>query len=73
MTPEQCRAAREMLGWNQEVLGCRASVAPGTVSSFERDARRTTALVVGKLRRTLEGAGIEFGVGGTVRKKVMGP
>jgi transcriptional regulator with XRE-family HTH domain len=61
LTIEQLRAARALLGWSQAELASRAGLSLPTVKRLEGgfgphvsdDAR-------GKLRRALEGAGIEF-------------
>lgn len=35
MTPEQCRAARGLLGWSQSQLAERANLSKSTVAKFE--------------------------------------
>ena len=58
-TPEQCRAGRQMLGWNCQRLGQRAGLTSTAVRRFEKGARcrpDTTRA----LRAALEAAGIEF-------------
>lgn len=35
VTPEQCRAARGLLGWSQSTLAERANVSKSTVAKFE--------------------------------------
>lgn len=60
LTVEQCRGARAMLGWSQEELARAANVARQTVADFERGARMPIANNLVSIRRTLEGAGIEF-------------
>ena len=35
LTPEQCRAARAVLGWSREDLAQKAGVSAGTVVGFE--------------------------------------
>lgn len=58
-TPEQCRAGRQMLGWNCQRLGQRAGLTSTAVRRFEKGARcrpDTTRA----LRAVLEAAGIEF-------------
>jgi len=39
ITPKQCRAARELLDWNQTRLAKAANVSLSTISDFERGAR----------------------------------
>ena len=71
MTPEQCLAARNLLGWTPADLAQAAGVSAITVRQFEEgrvdDARRAPAM----MRRALEGAGVRFPAGlcanGTVR------
>jgi predicted transcriptional regulator len=60
ITPEQCRAARGLLDWNQQDLAREAQVGIVTVRQLEaglNQPRRATLVVV---RRTLEAAGVEF-------------
>lgn len=35
ITPEQCRAARGLLGWSQSTLAAKANVSKSTVAKFE--------------------------------------
>lgn len=63
MLPEQCRAARALLGWNQVELGRLAGVSQNKVARFElryglneRLEKRTMA----SLRAVLVKAGAEF-------------
>lgn len=60
ITPEQCRAARALLGWTQEDLATAANIGVVTIGQFEmkRVTPRHGTLVV--IRHTLETAGIEF-------------
>ena len=39
VAPAQIRAARALLGWNQQELARRANVAASTVADFERGKR----------------------------------
>jgi transcriptional regulator with XRE-family HTH domain len=58
LTPEQCRAARGLLGWTQEKLADKAGVSRGTVRGFERghhDLHRASAAVI---RAALEAEGV---------------
>jgi transcriptional regulator with XRE-family HTH domain len=59
---KQIKAARALLGWSQEDLAGRANVSVPTVKRLEAadgllGGREETGI---KLRRALEGAGIEF-------------
>ena len=58
LTPDQCKAARAILGWSREDLAKRAKVSAGTVVAFETlgsDAKMST---LQKLRRAFAEAGI---------------
>jgi transcriptional regulator with XRE-family HTH domain len=60
MSPEQCRAARGLLDWSQQVLAERAGVGIVTIRQLEaqsHDPRRATIAVV---RGAFEAAGVEF-------------
>jgi len=37
LSPEQCRAARGLLGWTQEELAERAKVSRSTIRDFENE------------------------------------
>ena len=76
--PEQCRAARGLLNWNQQRLADEAQVGIVTVRQLEfgqNQPRRATLIVV---RLTLEDAGVEFidenggGVGVRLRERRRG-
>jgi transcriptional regulator with XRE-family HTH domain len=60
MTPEQCRAARGLVNWNQTQLAAKARVDPNTVRNFE--SGRTTPIpnTLDAIHRALEAAGVEF-------------
>lgn len=62
ISPQQCRAARALIGWNQEDLALRAHVGVSTVRDFERirDNHVTATETLEKLRAALEAAGVEF-------------
>jgi DNA-binding XRE family transcriptional regulator len=60
LTPKQLRAARALLGWSREQLASESGVPLPTLNKIEvgkTDPKLTTA---GKLRRTLEDAGVIF-------------
>lgn len=61
MEPNQCRAARALLGWTQEALASRASVSIGALRNYERGSSELMAANKSELRRTFEAAGIVFG------------
>jgi len=56
----QCRAARALLGWNQNDLESASDVAKKTIADFERGARTPYSRTLSDLRRALERAGIIF-------------
>jgi transcriptional regulator with XRE-family HTH domain len=60
ITGEQVRAARKLLGWSQMTLALEASVDQSTVLKFETGKSRPSVLSVSTIKRTLEGAGVEF-------------
>ena len=60
MTPKQCRAARALLGWNQESLARAAGCSVLTVRNFEKGRR---ALMPNNRQAIVDAfakAGIEF-------------
>jgi transcriptional regulator with XRE-family HTH domain len=57
---EQVKAARKLLGWSQMTLSLEASVGTSTVTNFEAGKSRPSVLCVSTIKRTLEGAGVEF-------------
>jgi transcriptional regulator with XRE-family HTH domain len=60
ITGEQVKAARKLLGWSQMTLGFEAGTNQQTVLKFERGESRPSVLSVSKIKRTFEGAGVEF-------------
>jgi transcriptional regulator with XRE-family HTH domain len=60
ITPEQCRAARALLGLKQIELSQQSSVSAKTIADFELGTRRPYAATLTVLRQTLEAAGVEF-------------
>jgi transcriptional regulator with XRE-family HTH domain len=59
LTPDQCREARQLLGWTRERLA-RASRFPlATLQKFETGGRALKQTVE-DIQRTLEIAGVEF-------------
>jgi transcriptional regulator with XRE-family HTH domain len=66
LLPAQVRAARALLGWSQQELASRASVATSTVADFERGHRSPVSNNLEAMRSALEGAGISFPAGGAV-------
>ncbi len=60
ITPEQCRAARGLLGLSQEDLCKLAGVSRAPVADYEGGKTRPYASTLDKLRNALESAGVEF-------------
>ena len=62
LSPRLCRAARSMLGWQQEDLASAASVSKSTIGAFE--TRQEDARLMGQNNRALieafEKAGLCF-------------
>ena len=73
LLPEQCRAARALLGWSQAALEETSKVAKKTIADFERGARTPYDRTLADIRAALESAGVEFiaedGGGAGVRLK----
>jgi transcriptional regulator with XRE-family HTH domain len=67
LTPEQCRAARGWLNWNQEDLAQRANVALSTVRDFEKGTREPIANNIDSIRAALERGGMSF------QSRALGP
>ena len=59
VSPQACRAARELLGWTMAQLSERSQVHRDTIVRFE-GGERVMARTVTSLQRALEDAGIEF-------------
>jgi len=60
LTPEQCRAARALLGWSQTDLEKLASIARKTLTDFEAGKRRPYARTLVEIRQAFEAFGVEF-------------
>ncbi len=60
LKPEQCRAARALLGWSQDELKEASSVAKKTIADFERGVRSPYDRTLRDIKEALEGAGVEF-------------
>ena len=58
LSPAQCRAARALLSWNQQVLADKAAVAKQTIADFERGARTPYDRTLRDIRAALELAGV---------------
>lgn len=60
VTPEQCRAARALLGWTQMDLAERSGIGCSTVRSFESGRHALIRSNMAMLRAALEAAGVIF-------------
>jgi transcriptional regulator with XRE-family HTH domain len=60
MTPEQCRAARSLLGLKQSDLAAASGVSIRTIAHFEAGERQPIPANAAALRKALEAAGVEF-------------
>lgn len=67
MTPEQCRAARALLGWSQKTLAARAGVSSTTIRSFEQGMREMMPANAQAIVHAFTDAGIEIIPGGVRR------
>lgn len=60
ITSAQCRAARGLIGINQDELATRSRVSKRTIASFELGERSPIAANLGAIKAALEAAGVEF-------------
>jgi transcriptional regulator with XRE-family HTH domain len=60
MKPEQCRAARALLGWSQSQLCKAAKVARATLAEFEAGKRAPYQRTLDDIRNALEVGGVIF-------------
>jgi len=60
VTPAQCRAARALLGWNQQELARQARVGIVTVHQFEAGLSEPRRATIEVIQRAFESAGVEF-------------
>jgi DNA-binding XRE family transcriptional regulator len=72
ISPAQCRAARALLNWTQEMLATRAGAALKTVRDFETERRKPLNVARTTVRRALEEAGVEFFEDGGLRLRKQG-
>ncbi len=63
ITPAQCRAARAVVGWNQDILAEKASLSRATLVEFEKGTRLPHANNLGAIRRAFEELGVLFETG----------
>ena len=67
LTPEQCRRAREVLGWDMLDLAEASGVRMVALMRLEEGKKPPAASKVEKVRRAFEEAGVEFDTDGSVR------
>lgn len=60
MTPEQCKAARLLLGWDQKTLSSKAKIGRGMVSAFESGDETVKPGNVMLLKAVLNQHGVTF-------------
>jgi DNA-binding transcriptional regulator YiaG len=60
LTPEQVKAARQILGWSRSTLAGHVRVSDATVWAFETGKRRLPKLDVDLVRSALESGGVIF-------------
>ena len=60
ITPEQCKSARELLGWQQSELAYDLGISQTDISLFEAGKGRRALGERVAIQRVLEQAGIEF-------------
>jgi transcriptional regulator with XRE-family HTH domain len=64
ITPAECKAARKLLGWSQQVLAGHAGVSEVVISKIETGRRVASEWIFREIREALEAAGVEFTNGG---------
>ena len=60
ISPNQCKAARALLGWTQEQLAITAGIGISTVREFELGQRKPIARNRQAILDAFSAAGIEF-------------
>jgi transcriptional regulator with XRE-family HTH domain len=60
ITPEQCRAARSLLGWSQEDLAAETAISRPTIAEFERGTRTPYPSNMAAIFKTFDKAGVAF-------------
>lgn len=60
MTPEQCQAARESLGWSRQDLAVRAQMASKTIRLFKEGKRQPFASTLSSLSAVFEAHGVNL-------------
>lgn len=60
LTPEQMKAARELLGWSQTDVANRIGLTEWVIGFFERGERLIRARYLRRVRSIFEAAGVIF-------------
>ena len=60
ITPRQCKAARDLLGWSQIDLKEKSGISANTIAHFEKDKRNLTIQTMEKIVNTFIANGITF-------------
>jgi transcriptional regulator with XRE-family HTH domain len=60
LTPEQMKAARQLLGWSRSDLAGHSGVSDTTIGKYETENKRASVLDLSVVRQVLEAAGVEF-------------
>jgi transcriptional regulator with XRE-family HTH domain len=60
LSPDQSRAARQLLNWSVIRLGSRASLGENTIRNFELGRRPLSPNNLSAIRLAFEAAGVEF-------------
>jgi ribosome-binding protein aMBF1 (putative translation factor) len=60
LTPQQMKAARELLGWSQMDVANRVGLTEWVVGFFERGERLIRARYLRRMRSIFEAAGVIF-------------
>jgi predicted transcriptional regulator len=60
LKPRQLVAARALIGWTRERLAKASGVPAVSIGEFERGETDPRLSTVGKLRRAMEKAGVDF-------------
>jgi transcriptional regulator with XRE-family HTH domain len=69
ITPGQVRAARQLLGWSQDVLAACLGVSSAAIALFENGGRLAPNLRREEILEFLEAAGVEFAAAGVRLRK----
>lgn len=60
ISPEQCLAARALIGWSRRELAQASEVSDSTLFGFEERRRSPHQRTLNDIRRALENAGVTF-------------